>query len=124
MLQLPIRPGSAQIWEHDDGRELVLHFAQRFTRCFLQTALDNRDDRTHNSLRRQRGDLRGTLALQATLVHHLDHAIEDLLTPLQHPLRATRALHHTQPRELRLTIKEREDYPQARADALTPLQLG
>ncbi len=84
--------------------------------------MEDHQHSTHQALRRQRRDLRSTRALKASFIDDIRQARKDLLAPLQHPPPTTRALHHTQPRKLRLTIKKRQHNPQPATHTLTPRQ--
>ena len=53
-------------------------------------------------------------ALPTTLIDHARQTRENLLAALQHPRAATQRLHHTHPRERRLTIEERTESPTGR----------
>src|ERR1700691_2390498 len=78
--------------------------------------------RAHQTLPRQRRALPRACALPAALIQHARQTHKDLLAALKDPRAGTQRLHHTHPRERRLTIEKRQDHPQAATHPLTPRQ--
>src|ERR1700691_4604955 len=117
---LPPRGRRTQIRQHDHAHQLVQQTLELVPVTLEQTLVNDRQDRTSQTLRGQRRRLRRTHPLPTTLIKHPRHPRQDLLTRLQHPLRTTRTLHHTHPRQHRLTIQKRQHHTQPHTHTPTP----
>src|ERR1700691_5029705 len=117
---LPPRGRRTQIRQHDHAHQLVQQTLELVPVTLEQTLVNDRQDRTSQTLRGQRRRLRRTHTLPTTLIKQPRHPRQDLLTRLQHPLRTTRTLHHTHPRQHRLTIQKRQHHTQPHTHTPTP----
>ena len=123
----PARPfapcrGGTEIRQHDHRHQLPQQARQRLTIPPREPRVDDRERRAHHALRGHRGQTIATRAIAAALVDHRRQPREDRLAALQHQRARAQRLHHTHPRQRRLTIEERQDPPHTHADPLTPRQ--
>ena len=113
-----------QIGEHDHAHQLPQQTTQRLTLTIQQTRIHNRYRRANQTLTSQRRTIRHpTPTLNTTtLIHDPRQQCQHLPTTLQHLRSPTQHLHHTHPRQRRLTIQKTQDRPQTTTHTLTPRQ--
>ena len=117
---LTTRRPRTQIRQHDHSHQLTNKIHQRPRLTTRHPRIHNPERRTNQTLRRQRRTTLRARTPTTPSINHPRQTRKNLLTTRKETRTALLGMHHTHPRERRLTIKEPQNHPEAATHPLTP----